>query len=133
MEALRERLDTALGPALEEGWEEVLAEWPDGDRGDRERILEEVQALRDRLLGVLLGFSSEAELQRGIAVAYAEAKARWTLLTTQIQDTTKRDGRVDDRLVVRATCISLIVQQLDPLVRPAERKQLTEFLAEPLE
>lgn len=133
LDTLRTRVVEALGAPLEERWDEVLEEWSGSEPADRQRVRDEVTALRDRLRETLGKFSSLDRLQRAVAVSYAEVKCRWTLLTVQIRDRTNRDGRVDDRLVHRATCVSLIVQQLDPLVRPADLRQVSDFIAEPLD
>lgn len=133
LDVLRTRVGRALGAPLEERWDEVLEEWSGSEPADRQAVRDEVTALRNRLRETLEEFSSQDRLQRAIAVAYAEVKCRWTLLTIQIRDRTDRDGRVDDRLVHRATCVSLIVQQLDPLVRREDLRQVSDFIAEPLD
>lgn len=133
LDALRTRIDRALGEPLDDRWDEVLDEWSGSERAQRQAVRDEVTALRNRLRETLTEFDSLDRLQRAIAVAYAEVKCRWTLLTVQIRDRTDRDGRVDDRLIHRATCVSLLVQQLDPLVRAADRPEVSAFVGEPLE
>lgn len=130
---LRERLNSQLGEALEEQLTEVLEQWSTGDTSEREAVRDEAIALRDRLLAFLSECTSAEALQRGLAVAYLEAKCRWISLTLAIQERTQQEGRVDDRLVHRATCVSLVVQQLDELVGQDELQEIAGFLTEPLE
>lgn len=130
---LRERLNSQLGEALEEQLTEVLEQWSTGEVSDREAVREEVVSLRDRLLAFLSECTSAEALRRGTAVAYSEAKCRWISLTLAIQERTQQEGRVDDRLVHRATCVSLVVQQLEELVRQDDLQEIADFLTEPLE
>ena len=85
------------------------------------------------MLESLLEIDSLDELERGLAVQYIEVKCHWTMLNTQIQNQTAENGRPDDSLIYRATCVSLILQALEPLVSRKRVDGVTDFLVEPLE
>ena len=73
------------------------------------------------------------DLERGVAIQYIEVKCHWTMLNTRIQNQTSSDGMADDDLIYRATCVSLIIEGLEPLLSQERVDKLTNMLAEPLE
>jgi hypothetical protein len=133
VEALHERIEDALRGSLDRQWEEVLDEWSGAAPSERKAVKAYVSGLRNRILGVLLDIDTEDELQRGLATQYIEMKCHWTMLNTQIQHQTARDGGPDEDLIYRATCVSLIIQSLEPLLSQERIDNLTAFLAEPLQ
>ncbi|MFB6272732.1 MAG: hypothetical protein ABEL51_07545 [Salinibacter sp.] len=54
------------------------------------------------------------------------------MLNTKIQHQTATSGRPAEPLIYRATCVSLIVQALEPLLDREYVEGLADFLAEPL-
>ena len=72
------------------------------------------------------------ELERGLVIQYLELKSRWTMLNVQIQHQTRRDGTANPELTYRATCVSLLVEALEPLLTRERVDALAEVLAEPL-
>jgi hypothetical protein len=133
LEALRKRVREALRGPLEDQWDEVLEQWSSAAPADREAVRAYVSGLRNRMLESLLEIGSLDELERGLAVQYIEVKCHWTMLNTQIQNQTAENGRPDDSLIYRATCVSLILQALEPLVSRKHVDGVTDFLVEPLE
>lgn len=132
VEARHERLEEALREPLDAQWDEVLDEWSASAPSERKAVRAYVSGLRNRMLGALLDIDTEAELERGLATQYVEVKCHWTMLNTQIQHQTARDGQADDDLVYRASCVSLIVQALEPHLSQERVDALTSFLAQPL-
>lgn len=130
---LHERVEDALRGTLDRQWREVLDEWTSGAPSERKAVQAYVSGLRNRILRALLDIDTEEELQRGLATQYIEMKCHWTMLNTQIQHQTARDGEPDESLLYRATCVSLIVQNLEPLLSQERVDNLTAFLAEPLQ
>lgn len=130
---LHARIEDALRGTLDQQWQEVLDEWPSGAPSERKAVQAYVSGLRNRILRVLLDIEAEEEVQRGLATQYVEMKCHWTMLNTQIQHQTARDGAPDESLVYRATCVSLIIQHLEPLLSRERIDNLTAFLAEPLQ
>ena len=133
VDALHERIEEALRGSLDRQWEEVLDEWTGAAPSERKAVQAYVSGLRNRILGALLDIDTEEELQRGLATQYIEMKCHWTMLNTQIQHQTARDGGPDEDLIYRATCVSLIIQSLEPLLSQERIDNLTAFLAEPLQ
>jgi hypothetical protein len=133
VEALHERIEDTLRGSLDEQWEEVLDQWEGAAPSERKAVQAYVSGLRNRILGALLDIDTEEELQRGLATQYIEVKCHWTMLNTQIQHQTARDGGPDEDLLYRATCVSLIIQSLEPLLSQERIDNLTAFLAEPLQ
>lgn len=131
-EALQSRIQSALRDSLEEQWTEVLSQWSGVEAAQRNAVRTYVADLRDRILNSLLAVDSIEALRRGLAVGYVEMKCHWTMLNTQIQHQTARDGRPEEPLIYRATCVSLIVQALEPLLSREYVEGLADFLAEPL-
>lgn len=113
-------------------WEEVLDQWTDAAPSERKAVRAYVSGLRNRILGALLEIDTNEELQRGLATQYIEMKCHWTMLNTQIQHQTAQHGAAKDDLIYRATCVSLIIQSLEPLLSQERVDNLTAFLAEPL-
>ncbi|PSR00239.1 MAG: hypothetical protein BRD51_00725 [Bacteroidetes bacterium SW_11_64_17] len=131
-EALRTRIEAALQESLEKQWEEVLDQWTGAEAAEREAVWTYAANLRDRILNALLAADSQEALKRCLAVGYVEMKCHWTMLNTQIQHQTSRNGRPEEPLIYRATCVSLIVQALEPLLNREYVEGLTDFLAESL-
>lgn len=132
LDDLRERTETALRDSLEAQWDEVLEQWSGVSPADRQAVRRDVAKLRDRILDSLLSIDTVDELRRCLAVGYVEMKCHWTMLNTRIQHQTARNGRPDEPLIYRATCVSLIVQALEPLLSRKHVEGLADFLAEPL-
>jgi hypothetical protein len=132
LEALRDRVETALRDPLEEKWDEVLGQWSGAARSDREAVRTYVTELRDRVLEGILAIDSLDEFKRGLALGYVEMKCHWTMLNARIQQQTAQSGRPEEPLIYRATCVSLIVQALEPLLSREHVEGIADFLAEPL-
>jgi hypothetical protein len=133
VDVLHDRIEETLRGALDDQWNEVLDEWTGAAPSERKAVKAYVSGLRNRILGTLLDIDTEDELQRGLATQYIEMKCHWTMLNTQIQHQTARDGGPDEDLIYRATCVSLIIQSLEPLLSQERIDNLTAFLAEPLQ
>jgi len=131
-ESLRTRVEAALQDRLEQQWEEVLDQWTEAEAAERKAVWTYAANLRDRILNALLAAGSHEALKRCLAVGYVEMKCHWTMLNTQIQHQTSQNGRPDGPLIYRATCVSLIVQALEPLLSREHVEGLTGFLAESL-
>jgi hypothetical protein len=132
VEILHGRIQTALQESLETQWEEVLGQWSGAEASEREAVWTYVANLRDRILNSLFAIDSLEALKRGLAVGYVEMKCHWTMLNTQIQHQTAQNGRPEELLIYRATCVSLIVQALEPLLNREYVERLADFFAEPL-
>ena len=130
---LHDEIETALRGDLDDQWDGVLDEWPEGTSSERKAVKAYVSGLRNRILSSLLDIDTRDELERGLATQYIEVKCHWTMLNTRIQHQTARDGEAEEALIYRATCVSLIIQSLEPLLSQDRVDRLTAFLAEPLE
>ena len=133
VQALHDQIEEALRGALDTQWEEVLDEWTGAAPSERKAVRAYVSGLRNRMLRTLLDIEAQEELERGLATQYIEVKCHWTMLNTQIQHQTARDGQAEEDLIYRATCVSLIIQNLEPLLSQERVDNLTAFLAEPLQ
>lgn len=133
VQALHDRIEDALRGSLDTQWEEVLDEWGSAAPSQRKAVRAYVSGLRNRILRTLLDIDAEEELQRGLATQYIEMKCHWTMLNTQIQHQTARNGEAEEALIYRASCVSLIIQSLEPLLTQERIDGLTAFLAEPLQ
>jgi len=133
VQTLHDRIEEALRGSLDSQWEEVLDQWTEAAPSERKAVRAYVSGLRNRILRALLDIETEEELERGLATQYIEMKCHWTMLNTQIQHQTARNGDPDQDLIYRATCVSLIIQSLEPLLSQERIDSLTAFLAEPLE
>jgi hypothetical protein len=133
VQALHDQIEEALRGTLDTQWEQVLDEWESAAPSERKAVQAYVSGLRNRILRALLDIDTEEELERGLATQYIEMKCHWTMLNTQIQHQTAREGGPDEDLIYRATCVSLIIQNLEPLLSQERIDNLTAFLAEPLQ
>lgn len=129
---LHDRIENALHGSLNTQWEEVLDHWTSAAPSERKAVHAYVSGLRNRILRSLLDIDTSDELRRGLAIQYVEMKCHWTMLNTQIQHQTARHGEADDDLIYRASCVSLIIERLEPLLSQEQVDTLTAFLAEPL-
>jgi hypothetical protein len=118
---------------LNDQWQEVLDHWEDGEPSQKRAVKAYVSGLRNRMLNGLLEIDEADELNRAIAIQYVEAKCHWTMLNTRIQNQTSREGMASNDLMYRATCVSLIIQALEPLLTQERVDNLTTFLAEPFD
>lgn len=112
---LHRRLGNRLRGPLEAQWDELLDHWAT-DPSEREAVRAGVVEVRNQVLGTLLDLDQPDELRRGMALQYVEVRCQWALALALIQSQEKRDGRVEERLVYRASCLSLLVQRFEPLV-----------------
>lgn len=131
--SIHSKIESALRGDLDEKWDMVLDEWPEAAQSQRKAVRAYVSGLRNRMYRTLMEIDSLEELERGVGIQYVEVKAHWMMLNTQIQHQTDRDGRAADDLIYRATCVSLIVQALEPLLSQNRVDSLTNFLAEPFD
>lgn len=132
LEPLREQVEAALRHPLDEQWDEVLEQWSGAAPSERKAVRSYVSGLRNRLLDALLEIEALDEFKRGVAIQYVEVKCHWTMLNTQIQYQTAREGRPDEALIYRATCVSLILQALEPFLSREHVADLADFLVEPI-
>jgi hypothetical protein len=131
--ALHDRIDDTLRDRLDEKWEQVLAEWEGGAPSQKKAVQAYVSGLRNRIVRSLMEIDTLDELERGVAIQYIEVKCHWTMLNTRIQNQTASDGMAAEDLIYRATCVSLIIEGLEPLLSQERVDRLTDMLAEPLE
>lgn len=132
VEDLHAEIEAALRGTLDDQWDEVLDQWTEAAPADRKAVRTYVSGLRNRMVRALLAIDTEEDLRRALATQYVEAKSHWTMLNMQIQHQTAREETVEPPLLYRATCVSLIVQQLEPLLAPEHVERISSFLAEPL-
>lgn len=132
LDSLRERVESALGSSLEEEWAEVLDQWSSAAPASRTAVRSDLLGLRNRLLNRIMEMSSLDGLRQGLAVQYGQVKCRWLMMTMKIQHQTLRHGGADEQLICRATCVSLLVQSLEPLLHQPSMSRLTEVLDEPI-
>jgi len=133
VDTMHDQIETALRGELDDQWNEVLDQWERAAPSERKAVRAYVSGLRNRILRALLDIDTEEELRRGLATQYVEVKCHWTMLNTQIQAQTAREGQAKEDLIYRATCVSLIIQRLEPLLNQDRVDKLTAFLAEPLD
>lgn len=133
VEAIHSTIETALRGEIDDNWDIVLDDWVDAAQSQRKAVRAYVSGLRNRIYRTLMEIDSQEELERGVAIQYVEVKAHWMMLNTQIQHQTDRNGRAANDLIYRATCVSLVVQALEPLLSQTRVDSLTNFLAEPFE
>jgi hypothetical protein len=125
---VHERIRGALYDGLDDQWEAVLAKWEEATPGQRRIVAKHVAGVRNRVWGHLSEIQAVDELETALAIQYVELKARWTTLNTQIQSQTATGGDPDRELVYRASCVSLIIQALEPLLRKEQVEALTDRL-----
>ena len=130
---LHERIEGSLRDDLDGQWGEVLDHWDEGEQSQKRAVRAYVSGLRNRMLKGLLEIDEPDELNRALAIQYIEAKCHWTMLNVRIQNQTSREGMATDNLMYRATCVSLIIQALEPLLSQERVDSLTTFLAEPFD
>lgn len=120
-----------LGDDLDAAWDDVLSTWTGANAEARTAVRADVDGLRNRVLRSLIGTSTMDELEYGVAIQYVELRCHWTMLNARIQHQTAQ-GRPDDPLLYRATCVSQIIDALESLLPPESVDHLSAFVAEPL-
>lgn len=123
----------ALEDPLDAQWDTVLDDWGGGTTAQRRAIRAYVSGVRNRIVQTLDDLEEVDEIRQALGVQYLEMKCHWTLLNTQIQSQTARNGSPDEALMYRATCVSLIIQAIEPLLSQERINTLTQMLAEPME
>lgn len=131
VEYIHDHIRSALHEGMEDRWEEVLS---GGDIASsrQQAVTAYVNGLRNRVWNSLKDIQTVEALERGLVIQYLELKSRWTMLNVQIQHQTRRDGTPNPELTYRATCVSLLVEALEPLLSQERVDALAEVLAEPL-
>ncbi len=132
VEYIQEHIYEALHEGVEERWNATLAEW-NGPRAQIKAVRAHVVGLRNRAWNALQEITSVEELERGLIVQYLELKSRWTMLNVQIQHQTRQEDGAADNLLYRATCLSLLIEALEPLLTQERVDALAEMLSEPIE
>lgn len=132
-EEQHERVHDALESPLDTQWGQVLDQWDSGTLAQKRAVRAYVSGLRNRIIQTLDDLDSVDEIRQALAVQYLEMKCHWTLLNTQIQSQTARNGMPDGPLMYRATCVSLIIQAIEPLLSQSRIDTLTQMLAEPFD
>jgi hypothetical protein len=125
---VHERIHDALYESLDKRWGDVLMEWDAASPKQREMVKNHVSGLRNRAWRTLKEIRSVDGLEKALTLQYIELKARWTTLNMQIQGQTAKQGAPDEELVYRATCVSLIIEALEPLLREERVDTLTDRL-----
>lgn len=133
VEGLQGRLRKALCGPLDAQWSAVLEQASDLPPSGRKEVRASVSALRNQLLERLLEIDERAALEQGIALQYLELKCRWATLTMMLQRQSARQEGVEDPLLYRATCLSVILQALEPFRAEGRLSDLTDALLEPLD
>lgn len=131
VEYIHDRIRETLHEELDARWDEVLSDQEVG-RSRQQAVKAYVAGLRNRVWNSLQDIQTVDELERGLVIQYLELKSRWTMLNVQIQHQTRRSGEADPELTYRATCVSLLVEALEPMLSQERVDKLTDVLAEPL-
>ncbi len=131
LQAVHAVIRQLLLDGLDEAWDEVLDSWTQATPTERRAVRAYVSGLRNRVAKSLLDIRDMDELEYSIAIQYIELRCHWTMLNTRIQNQTA-DGRPDERLLYRATCVSQIVDALESLLPSDSIDRLSGFVAEPL-
>ena len=131
VEYIHDHIRRALHDGMEDRWDEVLAD-ADIASSRQQAVTAYVNGLRNRVWNALQDIQTVDELERGLVIQYLELKSRWTMLNVQIQHQTRQDGAANPELTYRATCVSLLVEALEPLLSQERVDALAEVLAEPL-
>lgn len=131
VEYIHDHIRSALHEGMEDRWEEVLS-GADIASSRQQAVTAYVNGLRNRVWNSLKDIQTVEALERGLVIQYLELKSRWTMLNVQIQHQTRRDGTPNPELTYRATCVSLLVEALEPLLSQERVDALAEVLAEPL-
>jgi hypothetical protein len=133
VDRIHQRIETSLRDDLDGQWDQVLANWEEGAPSQKKAVRAYVSGLRNRALRSLLEIDTRDELERAVAIQYIELKCHWTMLNTRIQNQTAQTGQPDQNLLYRATCVSLIIQGLEPILSQNRVDRLTNFLSEPFD
>jgi len=133
VQQLRDNVETALRDDLDEQWKDVLDQWAEVPSPRRKAVRTYVAGLRNRILKTLQDIDTADEMHRGLAIHYIEAKCHWTTLNIRIQQQTSENGRPEEHLLYRASCVSLILQHIEPFLRREQVERLTSALADPLD
>lgn len=128
---LHAEIEERLTGPLEAQWEDVLHQWQETAPSKPERVLEELLALRDRVLEALLESESKNDLQRGLVFQSVAMKGHWATLLAQIQSRAENQQDTEG-LICRASCISLLIQRLESLLCWEDLREITAFLNTPL-
>lgn len=132
IEYIQDHIYEALHEGLEKRWETALSDW-DGSTAQANAVKAHAVGLRNRAWQSLQDIHSVEELERGLIVQYLELKSRWTMLNVRIQHQTRQQGTAPDDLLYRATCLSFLVEALEPLLTQERVDALAEMLSEPLQ
>ena len=128
-----QHIKDALKDPLDEQWKSVLAQWDGGTTAQKRAVRAYASGLRNRIVQTMSDLDEVEEINQALAVQYLEMKCHWTLLNTQIQSQTARNGQPQETLMYRATCVSLIIQAIEPLLSKERIDTLTQMLAEPFD
>lgn len=128
---LRSGVQHALTDPLDDHWEEVLDQWEEASPSMREKMLKDLNYLRDHMLDVLLEIESKDGLQQGVAFQYVAMKGHWATILAQIHSQTENQQGTE-RLIYRASCMSVLIQRLEALLCWEDIDEITAFLDTPL-
>ncbi|MEN0019522.1 MAG: hypothetical protein AAF747_01410 [Planctomycetota bacterium] len=114
-----------------------LSEAPEPESGPSkaeliEQTIEWLTGLQDNLVGLIEKIGEGEDVEMALAIQYVELKSRWISFNTQLNYEMFRSGQPSIETMLRGTAISTFLAHIEPLLKPADIDQITEFLAQPL-
>lgn len=128
-----EHIEAALRGELDREWRQTLDQWEDAPPAQSKAVMAYASGLRNRIIRSVEDIDDPAELERAIATQYIEMKCHWTMLNIQSQHQLHKHETVAPDILYRATCVSRIIQAMEPLLNQGDVEDLTEFLASPIQ
>ena len=99
----------------------------------REELFSMVDQRRKAFEDSVLNVDEEDDLHYMFAVMYIELKSSWILMNNQINYGMIKSGECDMVTMYRATLVSQLLYELEPMLRQDDVSKITDFLAEPME
>ena len=113
---IKAHLKYALRDELEQKWTVTLLNWHEAPNSTKQAILAFLKGLRNHLFHAIEEITDPIELSHAIALYQIEIRCHWSLLNLKLQHHVNTHGKVKQELLYRASCISLIIESLEPFV-----------------
>ena len=113
---IKSHLNHVLREELEQKWTVTLLNWQEAPNSTKQANMAFLKGLRNHLFHAIEEISDPIELSHAIALYQIEVRCHWSLLNLKMQNHVNTYGKVKEELMYRASCISLILEALEPFV-----------------
>ena len=125
---IKAHLRRTLKDELDQKWAMTLRNWQDASNASRQANLAFLKGLRNHLFFAIEEITDPVELSHAVALYHIEVRCHWSLINLKLQNHVNEHGTVKDELLYRASCVSMILEALEPFIAQSAMDHCKERL-----